>query len=123
MTRQERLAPNGIPRWIRCYDSGGETIDQYTVVFTGRYRHLTGGTTTVLGMSADPFHEFGQHSSYRPGELLEANRPGQWPPAIGRKGNLGRRVRFEDLPQPCQQAVWRDYADLWDISIPHNVMF
>jgi len=118
MNRQERLAPNGIPRWIRCYDNGDETIDRYTVVFTGRYRHQTGGVTWVLDMSADPFHEFCQFNSYGPGHLLEANRPGQWPPAIGRKGNLGVRIRFEDLPRPCQQAVWRSYRDLWDIKIP-----
>lgn len=119
MTRQERLAPNRIPRWIRCYDNGGETIDRYTVVFIGRYRHKTGGYTQVLGMADIP-SMFCQHCSYRPDLLLEANRFGQWPPAIGRRGNLGLRIRFGDLPYPCQQAVWRDYAELWDIAIPEG---
>lgn len=108
--------PDGIPRWIRCYDNGGETIDRFTVVFTGRYRHLTGGETVVLGMSESPYYGFCQHSSYGPGQVVEGNKRGQWPPAIGRTGNLGKRISFVDLPDDCQEIVRKDYIDLWDIE-------
>jgi hypothetical protein len=58
--------PNGIPRYVRCYDNGGETFDRFTVVFSGRYRHLTGGEFWHVGMSEHPFHPqgFGQHGGH-----------------------------------------------------------
>lgn len=123
MNRQERLAPNDVPRWIRCYDNGGETADRYTVVFTGRYRsRMRNGLICVLGMSAAPYSPQGICicSSYRSGQIMEGNKPSHWPPTIGRKGNLGTRIHFEQLPFDCQRAVWQDYADLWDIEIPKS---
>ena len=88
------------PRWIRCYDNGGESFDRYTVVFTrGKYCYL--------GMSAHPSHPqgFGQH--------------GEWPqgsPAIDRLGgysHLGRKINFSELPEDCQKLVKDTYATLW----------
>jgi hypothetical protein len=123
MAKQDRtakFAPGGIPKYVRCYDNGGATFDRYTVVFTGRYRHLTSGEIIVLGMSARPFHPqgFGLHSTYRPGQLHEGpgDKASNWPPAIGRKGNLGTRIPFEALPEDCKRLVRQDYADLWDIT-------
>ncbi len=40
--RKASLVPNGIPRYVRCYDNGGESFDRYTVVFTGLYTQRTG---------------------------------------------------------------------------------
>jgi hypothetical protein len=37
------LMPNGVPKYVRVYDNGGKSFDRYTVVFTGRYTHKTGG--------------------------------------------------------------------------------
>jgi hypothetical protein len=113
--RKARLLPNGIPRWIRVYDNGGETIDRYTAVFTGRYTHNTEGEHWVLGMNAAPFHPqgFGQHSGY---PYIIDNVDGKWPPALGRRNHLGKRIRFEDLPQDCQRAVMQDYTYLWDLN-------
>jgi hypothetical protein len=104
------------------YDNGGETSDRYTVVFTGHYRHLTAGETLILGMSGAPFWPQGicMHSTYRQGQLVEGMEPGHWPPALGRKGNLGTRIRFEDLPRDCQIATWQDYADLWGLEMPQE---
>lgn len=118
VARQARLAPGGVPRWVRCYDNGGESIDRYTVVFTGNYiGRSPGGRTMYLAMNQAPFSPqgFGQHGEDR---IEEGNKPGQWPPAIGRKGNLGTRIRFQDLPEDCQRLVWQDYASLWGIENP-----
>ena len=111
--RVNRLMPGGAPRYIRCYDNGnrpdGGTIDRYTVVYTGRYRHKTGGSQWYVGMSAAPFHPqgFGQHGEY----------PGHLGPAIDRPsyGHLGKKIKFQDLPEDCQKLVLQDYRDLWDI--------
>lgn len=51
MSRKDQLLPGGVPKYIRCYDNGGKTCDRYTVVFTGRYRHKTGGSFLYVGMS------------------------------------------------------------------------
>jgi len=113
--RRERLMPNGVPHWIRCYDNGGETIDRYTVVYTGNYRHKTGGEFAYLAMNAAPFHPqgFGQHGSSR--EQVDSPK-GKWPPAYGRKCHLGMRIPFGDLPPGCQRLVLDNYRELWDLN-------
>jgi len=114
LARATRLLPNGIPRWVRVYDNGGETIDRYTVVYTGRYAQKTGGEHWVLGMNGAPYHPqgVGMHSSHT--GMVDA-LGGKWSPKIGRKCHLGVRVRFEDLPEDCQRAALSDYCYLWDL--------
>ena len=123
--RLEALMPNGIPKFIRAYDNGGETADRYTVVFNGRYRyrglnrreHEKAGPIQVLNMSEAPTHPqgVGQHVEWQ--RFHDA--PEGWAPAIGRKSthapSLGRRIRFEDLPEECRRTVIRDYIELWDL--------
>lgn len=102
--RRERLCPNGIPRWIRVYDNGGETFDRYTVVFTGNYKGRDG--CHYLGMSENPTHPqgFGQHGWSQ--EIID--RPTY--------GHLGKKVKFEDLPEKCQKVILNDYNDIWDLT-------
>lgn len=130
-----RLAPNGVPRWVRIYDNGGDTIDRYTVVYTGRAACASAcnpkyGTRQFpyLGMRGDPFHPqgVGQHgwSNDQPADTLppNANRaPGyHWPQAIGRRCHLGKRIEWADLPHDCKRAVWQDYSAIWDIPTPRG---
>lgn len=104
-SRTDRLLPGGVPRYVRCYDSGGEG-DRYTVVFTGRYRHQTDGDYVYIGMNAAPFHPqgIGMHGS--------ARRPIDTPTY----GHLGKRIKFDTLPPDCQRLALRTYRDLWDIE-------
>jgi hypothetical protein len=118
-SRSHRLLPKGIPRYVRCYDNGGESIDRYTVVFTGRAapERCPGFPThyPYLAMNEAPFHPqgFGQHGSskVRP---CDVNRSG-WPPAIGRRNHLGLRILFSALPPDCQRLVLSDYKELWKL--------
>jgi hypothetical protein len=104
--RRERLMPGGIPRWIRCYDNDGKTVDRYTVVYTGNYTKNTGGQVWYVGMSGAPFHPqgFGQHG--------ENDGPIDRP----RYGHLGKRIKFRDLPEDCRRLVVEDYKELWDLE-------
>lgn len=106
MTRENQLLPGGVPKYIRCYDNGGRSFDRYTVVFTGRYRHKTGGSFWHVGMSEHPFHPqgFGQHGENRE----QIDRPTY--------GHLGKKIKFQDLPEDCRKLVLRDYRDLWDVK-------
>ena len=109
--RLEHLAPMGAggertPRYIRCYDNGGESLDRYTVVYTRT--HLTLGTDryyTSVSMNDMPFFPSGicQH--------------GEHPRLIDRptSSHLGRRIPFSALPEDCRRVVLMDYAVLWDI--------
>lgn len=105
-TREESLMPFGRPRYIRCYDNGGKTFDRFTVVYTGRYRHKTGGSFLYVGMSEHPFHPqgFGQHG--------ESHTQIDYPSGT----HLGKRIPFTALPPDCQKLVLRDYQDLWGIE-------
>lgn len=113
--RRQRLLPTGVPRWVRIYDNGGETIDRYTVVFTGRYGHKTARQTLYLAMNARPYHPqgFGQHGESP--DRFDVNKWG-YPPAMGRKNHLGTRIPFKALPQDCQKLVLDDYRELWDLD-------
>ena len=104
--RAERLLPNGKPRYIRCYDNNGETFDRYTVVFTGHYTHKTDRQHLFVGMSENPYHPmgFGQHG--------ESDTQIDYPTY----GHLGKKIKFEDLPEHCQQLVMDDYKEIWDIK-------
>lgn len=107
LERKEVLMPNGVPRYVRCYDNGGETADRYTVCFTGRYTHKTSGDFWHLGMSSDPFHPQGI------GQMGWSQTPIDRPVY----SHLGKKIKFEDLPQNCQKLVIARYGYLWDIVI------
>lgn len=90
---------NGNPRYVRCYDNGGKSVDRYTVVFTRSY----GNGCSYLGMSEQPFSPqgFGQHGW----SDQSIDRP--------RYGHLGRKIAFTDLPEDCQRCVLQDYREIW----------
>ena len=109
-TRASRLLPivaNQLtPKYIRCYDNGGETADRFTVVFTGKYRHKkTSGSFWYIGMSGAPYHPLGigQHGESN----VQIDRPSY--------GHLGKKIKFLDLSKDCQSLVMNTYKDLWDI--------
>ncbi len=111
--------PSGVPRWIRIYDNDGESIDRFSVVFTGRFPKDHGPYGTehpYLAMNAAPFHPqgFGQHGSTwnSPADTKD----GKWAPAVGRKCHLGRRIEWEDLPEDCQTFVLDNYRAIWSIT-------
>ena len=106
--------PRGEPRWIRCYDDGGDG-DRYTAVFTGHWAGKPRNFYPYLGMSGAPFHPQGvcQHgeSKSRPCDVTGNSRAG---PGVGRKCHLGVRIRFTDLPKDCRTAVLDDYKAYWN---------
>lgn len=120
--RRKALLPAGVPRYVRCYDNGGETIDRYTVVFHGKAAKMNGGGAgwpdqwPYLAMNAAPFHPqgFGQRgaSNDRP---CDVDRWG-FPPALGRKCHLGRRIPFAALPEDCRRLVLSDYHEIWNLK-------
>jgi hypothetical protein len=103
------LLSDGSPKYVRCYDNTGETIDRYTVVFTGRYTHKTNDEFWNLSMSGAPFHPqgFGQHGF--------GDRPIDRPTY----SHLGRKIAFTSLPEDCQKLVLQDYLYLWDIRMDY----
>lgn len=103
--RTERLMPNGVPRYIRCYDNG-TSYDRYTVVFTGKYRESTGGNYWYLGMSENPHHPQGM--GYHGSADKSIDRP--------KYAHLGKRIKFEQLPPDCQKETINTYKYLWDIK-------
>ena len=109
--RKERLVPEGVPRYVRCYDAGDHLADMYTVVFTGvRGRH------SYVGMSAHPFHPQGvcSHGENQLDRAIDTFRG--WPPAMGRKCHLGKRIPYVELPPDCKKLVMSDYEELWRLG-------
>lgn len=119
MKRTNQLLPGGRPRYVRCYDNGGKSLDRYTVVFTGRYEKREAYSRqswfSYLGMSANPFHPQGFGiSDSSPNKPIDTNKWG-FAPAIGRKNHLGVRIQFADLPPDCRKLVLQDYTELWNL--------
>ena len=101
-TRQERLMPNGTPRYIRLYDNGGETVDRYTCVFIGNYK----GGKMYLGMSSDPFHPMGVGIHGESEELID--RPSHL--------HLGKKVPFDSIPEKVKTCVISTYKSIWNLK-------
>lgn len=106
--RVRRLLPSvDVPRYVRCYDNGGETADRYTIVFTGNYTRRTNGAHVYLGCNAEPTHPqgIGQHGESSGGPI---DRPSY--------KHLGRKVPFSTLPESVKHVALSTYRALWGIS-------
>jgi len=90
------------PRYMDIRDNGGQTIDLYTVWFTGRYAGRERNTTEYVAMSATPFapHGFCQH-----GEISTSQYPKQ-----------GKKISFDDLPDDCKNVALWDYLCTWGLA-------
>jgi hypothetical protein len=88
----------GHPRYVRCYDNGGESLDRYTIVFSKIKGHL------FVSSSAMPFNPLGfyQHGE---GQYCAIDYP--------TCGHLGKKIAFDKLPDDVQKAVMQDYIELW----------
>ena len=96
--RIKSLLPNGLPRYVRCYDNGGKTFDRFTVVFSGNYRSIPNRRCRAkngpldfqnVGMSESPFHPqgFGQHGEKQSsGQAHSVLVPAQRLPKAGNAG-------------------------------------
>jgi len=73
---------------VKVYDNRGATCDRYTVILNAQ--------SDYVGMSSKPFDPqgFGQHG--------EGCLPGK---------HLGKRIKFEELPEDCKKLVRRDLLD------------
>jgi hypothetical protein len=117
--RLDRLAPRNesgqrIPRWVRCYDNQGESIDRYTVV----YSNTKDGYSHGISMSAHPFHPqgVGMHFDYSKSELwCGGNR--QYSVDRPKYAHLGKKIKFTDLPDECRRCVLQDYAEIWKLKL------
>jgi hypothetical protein len=104
--RKNKLLPNSKPRYIRCYDNGGETADRYTVVYTGHYTQKTDRQFWFVNMNASPFHPqgIGMHGEHSE----QIDRPTY--------SHLGKKITFDQLPEDCRKLVLQDYVYLWSIT-------
>lgn len=79
---------------IACYDNGGKTFDRYTIVFDSKH-DVQGLFNECLGLSNDPSSPqgFSQFSGCQMGR------------------HLGKKLRFEQLPEHVQKHVLARIAD------------
>jgi hypothetical protein len=93
------------------------TADRYTVVFTGHYPGRCG--CDYVSMSCHPFHPqgIGVHGNHD--RVIDCPE-GSFPPTVGDKGHLGRRITFQRLPPDCQRLVLRDYMEIWGLTTNHR---
>lgn len=117
--------PGSKPKYVRVYDNGGPdvedgSLDRYTVIFSGNFPKTRipqyGTVYPHLAMNGCPFHPqmgiciHGEHN-----RIIDA--PQGWPPAIGRKCHLGRRIPFDELPNDCKIVVLSNYAAYWSLPL------
>lgn len=85
-----------IPKYIRVYDNGGCTVDRYAIVYT---RLKCDGEFMCVKMSkdADGYHGIYHHEYSR----------------IQFNSELGKKIKWQDLPQNCQREFFPEYEDTW----------
>lgn len=105
-TRIKALMPEGVPRYIRCYDNQGASIDRYTVCFTGHYLHKTDRQFISICMSDFPCHPNGVGLTGEHSERIDY-------PSYR---HLGTKITFADLPEACKKLVVERYEQLWDLT-------
>jgi len=100
------FTPEGLPKKVRVYDCGEDSIERYTVVFTGTYRKKTNGSFWYLGMSENPFHPqgIGMHGE----DTKQIDRPSY--------SHLGKKIEFTDMTVDAQRCTLNTYIDLWDFN-------
>lgn len=98
--RTEKFIPDGIPKYIRCYDNGGKSFDRYTCVFTKAEGYH------FLAMSANPFYPvgFAIHDQGMDGPI---DRP--------QYSHLGKKIDFSLLPEDVQKCIIQTYKELWEL--------
>ncbi len=102
-----RRLSNHRNRLARFYDNA-ETADRFTASYLAVQSNYGGQRWFwYRGMSVHPSDPQGFGCS---GESKGV--PVDFPPApLGRKNHLGRRIRFQDLPEDCQRLVLQDLMD------------
>lgn len=97
---------NGIPKKVRCYTNDGETIDRYSIVFTGSYRKNTDNQFWSLCCSTNPAYPQGVGYLGEDDQMID--RPSY--------GHLGAKIGFLELPTTVQRFVVSYYLDLWNFT-------
>ena len=106
---------------FRVYDNGGESFDQYTIVFCDpKLAAQMLGEYPYFASSKDPFwpQGFGQHGGHT--KPVDSNSDmahrsshelidGYWVPKMGKRSHIGKRIRFRDLPPQVRKAAAMDY--------------
>ena len=104
--RKGSLIPNGIPKYLRIYDNGGESLDRYTIVFTGRFKKSPQTKHTHFYKSASTtgagVYMWGER------QFLPIDKP--------RYSHLGKKIKFEDLDTELQKKIIEDYKYIWEIK-------
>lgn len=99
MNREQALMPNGVPKWIRCYDNPA-FADRYTILFT---KKRIDGQFLNLSSGHDPRYCSGWGQS---DDIID--RPSY--------GHLGKKIGFTDLPEPVISLVIETYRDIWNLQ-------
>jgi hypothetical protein len=89
------------PKYIRLYDNGGKSCDQYTAVFTGNYvgrdrlcHYIGFYTPKIIWMHGE--------------SDTIIDRP--------MYSHLGKKIKFSDLPAASQEMLMEEYLEMWGIS-------
>lgn len=83
---------NGKRYVCRIYDNRGKTLDRYTIAFRAVFNRGR-KYWPFLGCNKEPFHGIGYHGG------SDAFLTGK---------HLGKRVRFEDVPEQVQQFIMQN---------------
>jgi len=102
MTKPNLFTATGAPKYIRCYDNGGESLDRYTIVFTRLRRFYPYAASSALPFSPLGFYQHGE------GTNGPIDRP--------KYAHLGKVIAFTDLPGDVQKAVISDYNEYHNIK-------
>lgn len=93
--------------------------DRYTVLYTGRM-----APERSPGRVEYPYRAMSEHPSHpqgigiygaSPNQPLDANH-GTWGGvSLYKTNHLGKRIKYDDLPEDVRRCVWQDYTEIWKL--------
>ena len=117
-SRNERLMPGGIPKYVRIYRTDDDDV---TVVYTGPYPKARdphfGIEWHYRSMDERPFHPQGVGLFGFTWNAPADVNDGGFAPPVGRKHHFyGRRITWYDLNEDQQALALDDYKAIWRLE-------
>lgn len=101
MRKDSLFLPDGSPRYVRCWDNGGKTLDRYTIQFTRANMFGFKGRAVFVSCNANPYTGIGYYGDMPLSDFAKSH---------------GKPITYGLLPEEAKLYIILTYKELWGIA-------